>query len=778
MTSAEETSRLVRSAQRGDRAALDRLLRGGLPLVYNLAARSLEPADADDVTQETMIRAIRGLPGLREPAKFRSWLATIALRETRRRGARAVAHRRSVLLLDPDVLPGTADATDDDATHRGDVDLQRRQLAEATGWLDVADRDLLSLWWLTQVGRLDRADVARTLGISAAHARVRLHRLRSRLDTARRIVAAREAAGRPDGCPELRRNLAGWDGVPSPVWRKRLARHLDSCRSCAGSSTHLLAPERLLAATPLLLPPAHLRPPADHAVLSAFATPAGGWRGHPVRPVVGVAAVVVLALALGAGLIWRSDPPPGAVARAPAPAVSPATTVPSARPSPSASPTPTDGGGPVAGAGTGGPTWGVADLPPTQGGRYLYVSGTGDDRADGRSRRTPLRTLGRAAQLTLPGDTVLVDDGEYADRDTSAVLPIERSGTPQRWITWAALPGARPIVRATGWQGIRVHAAYVIVQGFTVVGGRATLSALQRTAAGRGDVSDPAVSTNCIAVDEQRTADPPRRPHHVMVWGNTVTDCPLSGISAMYADHVTIAYNVAARNGHWSPYGGSGISVHSSWNSDGDTDTKMIVRGNVVHDNMNRVPCLCSGAARRITDGNGIIVESSTNEDVRGAPLRQTPYTGRTLVENNVVYRNGGRGVNIFDAAHVDVVNNTLYRNATHADIATDLVVTRAHDVRVTNTVVVSAPGEPAVAVSASTDVRFSHNLIVGRSSATADPAGLAASPRFVDADAADFRLAAGSPAVDSGVATGAPERDAARAPRTGPVDRGALERR
>ncbi|WP_344363251.1 right-handed parallel beta-helix repeat-containing protein, partial [Micromonospora lupini] len=508
------------------------------------------------------------------------------------------------------------------------------------------------------------------------------------------------------------------------------------------------------------------------------AQPGGGWHGPPVRPVIGAAAVVVLMLAIGAALVREADPPSGAIARVPAPGASPTAVVPSARPSPSASPAPTGGGGPIAGAGTGGPTWSATGLPPTQGGRYLYVSGTGDDRAGGRSRRTALRTLGRAAQLTRPGDTVLVDDGEYADRDSSAVLPIERSGTAQRWITWAALPGARPIVRATGWQGIRVHAAYVVVQGFTVVGGRATLTEAQRAAAGRGDVSDPAVSTNCIAVDEQRTADPPRRPHHVVVWGNTVTDCPLSGISAQYADHVTIAYNVAARNGHWSPYGGSGISVHSSWNSDGDTGTKMIVRGNVVHDNMNRVPCLCSGTARRITDGNGIIVESNTNDDVRGAPLRQTPYAGRTLVESNVAYRNGGRGINVFDAAHVDVVNNTVYRNATHADIDTDLVVVRSRDVRITNTVVVSTPGEPAVAVSASTDVRFSHNLIVGRSSAPADPARLTASPRFVDADAEDFRLAAESPAVDSGVAAGAPERDAARAPRTGRVDRGALERR
>ncbi|MFC4019941.1 hypothetical protein ACFOW4_18625 [Micromonospora sp. GCM10011542] len=39
------------------------------------------------------------------------------------------------------------------------------------------------------------------------------------------------------------------------------------------------------------------------------------------------------------------------------------------------------------------------------------------------------------------------------------------------------------------------------------------------------------MTSNCIAVDEQAQANPPRRPHHVVVWGNTVTDCPLVGIT-------------------------------------------------------------------------------------------------------------------------------------------------------------------------------------------------------------------------------------------------------
>ncbi|WP_410808941.1 right-handed parallel beta-helix repeat-containing protein [Micromonospora sp. 067-2] len=471
-----------------------------------------------------------------------------------------------------------------------------------------------------------------------------------------------------------------------------------------------------------------------------------------------------------------STPAPGGSVPAAAPTVAgaePSTTAPAPSPSPARPGAPE---GPGAGAGVGGPTWAAGAMPPTQGGRYLYVSNRGDDRADGRSRATALRTLQRAADLTEPGDTVLVGAGEYRAPGRANVLGVSRSGTPQRWITYAAYPGERPVVRATGWQGINVRAAYVTVAGFTVIGSRGTLSQAQIAKAKRNDISDIEVTSNCIAVDEQKTANPPHRPHHVVVWGNTVTDCPLVGIAAQFADYVTISYNVAARNGYWSPLGGSGISVFGGWNSDGNTGYKLIVRGNVTHDNWNMLPCRCSGF-RTVTDGNGIIVDSHDNDSYRGGPLFQKPYAGRTLVENNISYNNGGRGVNVFRSDHVDVVNNTLYHNARHAAIETDLGVNRAHDVRVANNVVVAGGSKPAVWVSNAADLRLASNLVVGRSNAPTDPNALTGDPRFVAPSAGDFRLKPGSPAIDSGTSALAPVTDGRRAPRVGRVDRGALER-
>ncbi len=79
----------IAAAQAGDRRALDELVAGWLPLVYNVVGRALNGhADVDDVVQETMLRAVDHLGSLRDPDSFRSWLVAIAMRQIRDRARR------------------------------------------------------------------------------------------------------------------------------------------------------------------------------------------------------------------------------------------------------------------------------------------------------------------------------------------------------------------------------------------------------------------------------------------------------------------------------------------------------------------------------------------------------------------------------------------------------------------------------------------------------------------------------------------------------------------
>ncbi|MFI2184991.1 sigma-70 family RNA polymerase sigma factor [Streptomyces sioyaensis] len=228
----------------GDQQAQDELVAGFLPLVYNIVGRALRGhADVDDVVQESMLRMLQGLDGLRDPDRFRSWLVAVTMNEIRQ-------HWRSRQASPADTRVDDVADLADPATDFVDLTIirlglagQRREVAEATRWLDEDDRALLSLWWLEAADELTREEVAAALELSPQHTAVRVQRMKIQLETARVVVRALSAEPR---CAELLAMLAHWDGVPSALWRKRIARHVRGCAACSGYWIGLVPAEGLL----------------------------------------------------------------------------------------------------------------------------------------------------------------------------------------------------------------------------------------------------------------------------------------------------------------------------------------------------------------------------------------------------------------------------------------------------------------------------------------------------------------------------------------------------
>ena len=243
--------RTVIAAQAGDARALDSLLAGDLPLIYNIVGRALSGhADVDDVVQETMLRAVRGLSGLRDPAAFRSWLVAVAIRQMREHyRARQAA---PVAELGDEVADPAADFVELTIVRLG-LSGQRAETAQATRWLDPGDRELLALWWLEAAGELDRGDLVAALGLPASHVAVRVARMKEQLTTSRLVVRALSADPR---CAGLAMTVAGWDETASPLWRKRIARHMRDCPHCGAHQRGLIPAERLLAGLVLVPLPA------------------------------------------------------------------------------------------------------------------------------------------------------------------------------------------------------------------------------------------------------------------------------------------------------------------------------------------------------------------------------------------------------------------------------------------------------------------------------------------------------------------------------------------
>ncbi|HSY00246.1 MAG TPA: sigma-70 family RNA polymerase sigma factor, partial [Streptomyces sp.] len=349
----------IAAAQAGDRRALDELVAGWLPLVYNIVGRALNGhADVDDVVQETMLRAVDNLDTLRDPDSFRSWLVAIAMRQIRDRARRRTADR----LAEADDH-GAADFAELTVL-RLQLEGQRKEVAEAVRWLDDEDRQLLSLWWLEVAGELTRRELAAAVGISRQHAAVRVQRMKARLETARGIVRALDSS-----CSDLGRVTARWSGRPDSVWRKRIARHIRGCARCDGHGRpgEVVVPaERLLVGLALVPVPVgftlSLAFGGKTAVAATAATVSAGWSAKVLGVLAKPAVAVTAGATIVAGGAYVVTQPPGdrspqaapttlSTARAPV-AAAPRAPAPAASrsPSPSPSPSPSSSASPSAAA--------------------------------------------------------------------------------------------------------------------------------------------------------------------------------------------------------------------------------------------------------------------------------------------------------------------------------------------------------------------------------------------------------------------------------------------
>jgi hypothetical protein len=137
------------------------------------------------------------------------------------------------------------------------------------------------------------------------------------------------------------------------------------------------------------------------------------------------------------------------------------------------------------------------------------------------------------------------------------------------------------------------------------------------------------------------------------------------------------------------PYCGSGISFYGLIKADDLPGFHTIISGNICYANDN-------GPTTKTTDGNGIIIDDFRDDQTYHTtkPAPQIHYTGaETLVEGNLSFRNGGRGIQIYMSNHVQAINNTCYLNMTRANQKTDcgeIAVSCSDDVLIANNIAVT----------------------------------------------------------------------------------------
>lgn len=382
---------------------------------------------------------------------------------------------------------------------------------------------------------------------------------------------------------------------------------------------------------------------------------------------------------------------------------------------------------------------------PASAAEYFVSPKLGTDTNPGTDASAPLQTTTAANAKLLPGDTLTLLDGTYPP------MEIDKSGTPEAWITVRAQNTRVPVISlAAGWHNtdsccLRLtHVAYVKVIGLTVVGVAATDHTIVDAQSG-------------ISINGS---------HHILIQNCRAKDCSGAGVGGYDKywdkngeesgplDFITIEGNEVSGCAFWGKYLGSGISVCNAKDAGLGKDPSgynFVIRNNICYGNENKIGEFTKDIKNvaTATDGNGIIIDYFT-------PNNHYPYN--VLVEGNLCYDNGGRGIHVFNSANTTVRHNTCWHNNRNKlDYSSkhdqgEFSCVYATNVQLDGNVAEANTGDwaSALTVAGSTNITLTNNLLSG-SRATADShhvdesGTLASDPLFVNASTdpavADFHL-------------------------------------
>ncbi len=404
-----------------------------------------------------------------------------------------------------------------------------------------------------------------------------------------------------------------------------------------------------------------------------------------------------------------------------------------------------------------------------------YVSPGGNDAHDGRTEQTAFASPQRAVDAAQPGDVILVMDGTYSraagKREKTPVAKFVRPGTPSGWIVLKNYPGHRPTFSSHGQPAIEIVQtrpvapavgtvpAYFEIRGLRVRGNGDT--AREKFPAEIGTAS-PNVDSQGIVINGR--TGPDSRPrivtdmvHHVRLADNVVEFCTSGGIYVEFTDWLFVENN-RIENNCWTTasYAPSGFALMGYANFDAqDNAYKILVSGNRASGNRLTVKNHLRNESPRTKfyNGNGILLDANADKAVT--------YLGRTLVQNNLAFNNGGGGIQMWGSHRLDLLNNTIAHNATVIPWG-QVGFEFCSDVRFINNIVVAPPGLPldtwflGRADERTSRIVRSNNLYWGGGHPNIPGIGdIVADPLFVnpgtDSATADFRLKPGSPARQGG---------------------------
>lgn len=226
----------------GDEAALSELLVRHAPTVLRFARKlcGSEP-EAEDVVQETLLAATRGLQDLRGDAAVSTWLYTVARNACIKKRRRSKHAPSALVSLDVSEPPAPVET-------QPDVELARRELGAALqAAIDELEPNVREVLVLRDVEGLSAAEVARVLETSVDAVKSRLHRARAAVRASLATELGEDVPTVPSdpACPDitlvLSRHLEGDVSRDACAAMESHVAHCGSCSAACGSLRRAVA---------------------------------------------------------------------------------------------------------------------------------------------------------------------------------------------------------------------------------------------------------------------------------------------------------------------------------------------------------------------------------------------------------------------------------------------------------------------------------------------------------------------------------------------------------
>jgi RNA polymerase sigma factor (sigma-70 family) len=220
---------LVRAAVDGSRDALDALLRRHQGFIYSIVLRMLwDPREAEDVTQEILIKIVTGLRSFRADSEFRTWAYRIASNHVlnwRRGRAERTVRGFDDFGIKIDELPDLELAGEMVAEPERRVLADETRAACLTGMLLCLDRSQRLTYILGEVFEVSDALGSEILGITRQNFRQRLARSRRQLYEFMRGKCGLVDSANPCRCARKTRGAIR-AGIVDPKSLKFVASHV------------------------------------------------------------------------------------------------------------------------------------------------------------------------------------------------------------------------------------------------------------------------------------------------------------------------------------------------------------------------------------------------------------------------------------------------------------------------------------------------------------------------------------------------------------------------